>query len=128
MKYKVVQKGKPGNPAGVKGKYYANLILEEDVTTDSLIDYLTKTSSLNPVVCRQVFIALQYTLPELLAQGKRVKIDKIGSFYPSVRVAGEDEAKFLKPSKLKKFSIKFRPAVWLINEMMEKVGGMDKKY
>jgi predicted histone-like DNA-binding protein len=126
MKYKVVQKGRPGNPAGGKGKYYANLIIEEEVTTDGLIDYLSKTSSLNPVVCRQVIIALQYALPELLAQGKRVKIDKIGSFYPSVNVIGEDEDKFLKPSKLKKFNIKFRPAVWIIMEMMEKVGGMER--
>jgi predicted histone-like DNA-binding protein len=126
MKYKVVQKGRPGNPTEGKDKYYANLVIEEEVTTDGLIDYMTKTGSQNPVVCRQVFIALQYALPELLAQGKRVKIDKIGSFYPSVSVTGEDEAKFLKPVKLKKFSIKFRPAEWITKEMIEKIGGMER--
>lgn len=66
-------------------KYYAQVVLRQGLTQDGLIDHITAHI---PGVTRSMTTAVIETLatciPELIAQGNSVKLDGIGTFYPTI--------------------------------------------
>ena len=126
LRYKVIGKGKPGVAGGGEKKYYARIEREDTVPTDELIRKMCEGSSLNRLVCIHVFTALQYTLPMLLAEGRPVKIDQIGTFYPTVKTDGRKEPQQVKPAMIDRIRIRFRPATELQKAVNKNFRGAER--
>ena len=71
IKYTVVERGQPGVTGG-------------ELSIDQLVEEIEKFSALSEADIRGVIIALENVIQKQLANGKIIRLDKLGSFYPSL--------------------------------------------
>lgn len=86
--YKVVEKGQPGVVGGGEIKFYTQIVYGKEATVDELVKNIEKFSALSESDIRGVIYAL-----ENVAQGRIVRLEKLGSFYPTISSQGETEEK-----------------------------------
>lgn len=103
--YKVVQKGQPG---GVK-KFYTSIVTTGETTIDELTKEIEKFSALSEADIRGVIIALENVIQNKLAEGKIVRLEKIGSLYPSLLRKGVDTEAEVSKDIIKQASVNYRP-------------------
>jgi predicted histone-like DNA-binding protein len=91
--YKVVQRGQPGVAGGGVKKLYAAVVTTGETTIDELTKDIEKFSALSEADIRGVIIALENVIQNKLAEGKIVRLEKLGSLYPALSSKGvETEA------------------------------------
>ncbi|MFA7686396.1 MAG: HU family DNA-binding protein [Moheibacter sp.] len=90
IKYRLIEKGQPGVAGGGTKKWYGTIVREEDVTTDDLVRIIEKSGSLSEPDIRGVIIALENEIQIALAHGSTVRLDRLGTLYPSIKSAGVD--------------------------------------
>ena len=84
IKYKVVERGQPGVSGGGNKKWYATISSDGETSVDELVAQIEKFSSLSEADIRGVIIALENAIQHELANGKIVRLDKLGSLYPTL--------------------------------------------
>lgn len=109
IKFKVVQKGQPGVAGGGTKKYYANIITDGEATIDDLVKDIEKFSSLSEPDIRGVIVALENVIQNKLAEGKIVRLEKLGSLYPALSSEGVEKAEDLTSKNIKEVYINYRP-------------------
>ena len=117
IKYKTIQKTQPGVAGGGSRKYYATIVTDGEVTVDELVREIEKFSALSEPDIRGVIIALENVIQNKLAESKIVRLDKMGTFYPTLSSEGKDEAKDVNRSSIKKAGINYRPGERLIKAL-----------
>ncbi|MDR2292511.1 MAG: HU family DNA-binding protein [Prevotellaceae bacterium] len=115
IKYKTVQKVQPGVAGGGNRKYYASIVTDGEVSIDELVKEIEKFSALSEPDIRGVIIALENVIQNKLAESKIVRLDKLGSFYPTLSSEGKDDAKQITASSIKKAGINYRPGERIID-------------
>jgi len=118
VKYKLIEKAQPGVAGGGTKKWYAQIINDNELTTDGLAKSIEKFSALSEPDIKGVIIALENLLQEAFAEGRIVKLDKLGTFYPTLSsegVANKDE--FNADSHIKGMKINFRPGTRITTSM-----------
>lgn len=109
IKYTVIERGEPGVAGGGKKKWYAQVKTDGETTIDDLVDEIEKFSALSEADIRGVIIALENVIQKELANGKIIRLDKLGSFYPSLSSEGAvSEAEF-NVSLIKGAKVNYRP-------------------
>jgi predicted histone-like DNA-binding protein len=101
--YKVIEKGQPGVVGGGEKKYYAKIVYGKEATVDEIVKNIEKFSALSESDIRGVIYAL-----ENVAQGRIVRLEKLGSFYPSISSRGEDEESAVSGNSIKKADVNYR--------------------
>ena len=109
IKFKVIEKGQPGVKGGGQKKYYASVVTDGETTIDDLVKEIEKFSSLSEPDIRGVIVALENTIQNKLSEGKIVRLEKLGSLYPSISSEGVENAEDATSGIIKGASINYRP-------------------
>lgn len=88
IKYNLIERGEPGVAGGGTKKWYAVAVNDGELTVDDLTKQIEKFSALSEADIRGVIIALENVIQHNLANGKIIRLDKLGSFYPSLSSEG----------------------------------------
>lgn len=91
IKYKLIEKGQPGVVGGGTKKWYAQVVTEDEMSIDDLVKSIEKFSALSEADIRGVIIALENVIQDALTNSRIVRLDKIGSLYPSLSSEGVEE-------------------------------------
>lgn len=117
IKFNVVERGEPGVTGGGNKKWYASVKTDGEVSIDQLTKEIEKFSALSEADIRGVIIALENVIVNQIVDGKIVRMDKLGSFYPSLSSSGaRTEAEF-NASFIKGAKINYRPASRIIEAL-----------
>lgn len=109
IKYKLIEKGQPGVAGGGTKKWYAAIALDGELTVDDLTKQIEKFSALSEADIRGVIIALENVIQEELINGKIIRLDKLGSFYPSLSSEGTLTEKEFTVANIKSAKVNYRP-------------------
>jgi predicted histone-like DNA-binding protein len=117
--YNVVERGQPGVVGGGEKKFYAHIVYGKEATIDELVKNIEKFSALSESDIRGVIYALENVAQDLLAQGRIVRLEKLGSFYPAISSRGEDEAADVTAASIRKVSVNYRPGNRILSALKE---------
>lgn len=109
IKYNVVERGEPGVVGGGTKKWYASVVTDGEVSIDKLTKEIEKFSSLSESDIRAVIIALENVIVNEIAEGRIVRLDKLGSFYPSLSSGSAATEADFNVSMIKGAKMNYRP-------------------
>jgi predicted histone-like DNA-binding protein len=110
IKYKLVEKGEPGVVGGGTKKWYARCITDGELTIDDLVEQIEKFSALSEADIKGVIIALENVIQNAIADSKIVRLEKLGSLYPSISSKGANlEEDFVANTMIEKVNVRYRP-------------------
>ena len=115
--YKVQEKGQPGVPGGGTKKFYATLATDGEVTIDEIVKEIEKFSTLTEPDIRGVIIALENVIQDKLANSKIVRLEKLGSLYPSISSEPSDKAEDVSSKNIRDVSVNYRPGARIIKAL-----------
>ena len=117
--FKVVEKAQPGVVGGGKKKFYAHIVYGKEATVDELVKNIEKFSALSESDIRGVIYALENVAQDLLARGRIVRLEKLGSFYPAISSRGETEEKNVSSNSIRRVSVNYRPGNRILSALRE---------
>ena len=117
IKYNLIEKGKPGIVGGGSKKWYASIVTDGEVTIDDLVKQIEKFSALSEADIRGVIIALENVIQDQLANGKIIRLDKLGSFYPSLSSEGVVKEADFTVANIKGAKVNYRPGKRISNAL-----------
>ena len=110
IKYKLIEKSQPGIAGGGTKKWYASIQTDGELTIDDLVKSIEKFSALSEADIKGVIVALENVMQDELAKGKIIRLEKIGSLYPSLSSDGVEDAKDFNAAKhIKGIKVNYRP-------------------
>lgn len=109
IKYSLIERGEPGVAGGGTKKWYAVVNNNGEATMDDLVNEIEKFPALSEADIRGVIIALENVIQKELTDGKIVRLDKLGSFYPSLSSNGTATEKEFNASLIKGAKVNYRP-------------------
>ena len=118
IKYKLIEKGQPGVAGGGTKKWYATIVTDGELTVDDLTNKREKFSALSEADIRGVMIALENVIYEELTNGKIIRLDKLGSFYPSLSSNGVANANDFTVADIKSAKVNYRPGKRISNSLL----------
>ena len=101
IKYKLIEKGQPGVAGGGTKKWYASIVTDGELDIDDIVKQIEKFSALSEADIRGVVIAVENVIQEALADSKIVRLDKLGTFYPTLSSGGAATEKDFNQSLIK---------------------------
>ena len=125
IKYKVIEKGQPGVTGGGTKKFYANVVTEGELSVDDLVKQIEKFSALSEADIRGVIIALENVIQQGLADSKIIRLEKLGSLYPTLSSNGVATEKEFTANQIKSLSVNYRPGTRIVEVM--KAAGFEKR-
>lgn len=109
IKIKFSEKPQPGVKGGGIKKFYAHVVTDGETTIDDLVKDIEKFSSLSEPDIRGVISALENVIQNKLSESKIVRLEKLGSLYPSLSSEGVTDPKELTSDLVKKVTVNYRP-------------------
>lgn len=109
IKYNVIEKPEPGVIGGGVKKWYAIAHADGDFSIDDLTKEIEKFSALSEADIRGVIIALENVIVTEILNGKIIRLDKLGSFYPSLSSSGTLAEVDFNSSHIKGAKMNYRP-------------------
>jgi putative DNA-binding protein len=125
IKYKLIEKGQPGVAGGGTKKWYASIVTDGELDIDDIVKQIEKFSSLSEADIRGVVIAVENVIQEALADSKIVRLDKLGTFYPTLSSGGAATEKDFNQSLIKSAGVNYRPGKRILDSIKSK--GFEKK-
>lgn len=117
IKYNLIERTQPGVAGGGTKKWYAVVANDGELTIDDLTRQIEKFSALSEADIRGVIIALENVIQDSLANGKIIRLDKLGSFYPSLSSNGAATAEEFDSSLIKGAKVNYRPGKRISNAL-----------
>jgi len=117
IKYKLAQKSQPGVAGGGTKKWYAAVVTDGEMTVDDLTKQIEKFSALSEADIRGVIIALENVIQDQLANGKIIRLDKLGSFYPSLSSEGVIKEGDFTVANIRGAKVNYRPGKRISNAL-----------
>ncbi|APD06951.1 hypothetical protein UJ101_01432 [Flavobacteriaceae bacterium UJ101] len=109
MKYKLVERGNPGNAEAAK-KWYANPVKQGTKTLDTISKDISGRSSLTSGDVSNVIENLIEQLPKYLVEGNSVKLGNLGTFRISFSSEGVEKPADFTTDKIRGVKILFTPS------------------
>ena len=109
IQFKPVLKSEPGIFGGGNKKYYASIVYDKPFTMDQMVKEIEKFSSLSEPDIRGVLIALENVIQDKLCDGRIIRFDRLGNFYPSIHSNGVATEEEVGATIIKKITIGYRP-------------------
>lgn len=125
IKYKLIEKGQPGVAGGGTKKWYASIVTDGELDIDDIVKQIEKFSSLSEADIRGVVIAVENVIQEALADSKIVRLDKLGTFYPTLSSGAAATEKDFNQSLIKSAGVNYRPGKRILDTIKSK--GFEKK-
>jgi predicted histone-like DNA-binding protein len=100
IKFNVIERGKPGDPASEK-KFYAIAVSSGELTLDGLTKNIEKISTVSGADIRAVVYAMVDVMKDSLAEGKIVRLGDLGSLRISISSNGEEAVDKVTPFSIK---------------------------
>ena len=119
IKWKTIQKVQPGVTGGGAKKHYASIVTDGEVTIDDLVKEIEKFSALSEPDIKGVIIALENVIQNKLADSKIVRLDKLGTFYPTLSSEGKETAEKVSAGSIKKVGVNYRTGARILATMKE---------
>lgn len=116
MKYKLIQKAKPGD-SQAKKKWYATTVNQGKITIEQLSKDIAGRSSLTRGDIKNVIENLLDEIPKYLVNGSSVSLGNLGSLRLSISGEGVEDPSQYNTSKIKKTKIIFTPSSNLKKEI-----------
>jgi len=116
LKYGLVQRGNPRDLNAPK-KYYAVNKNTGDVGIRELSAIIAEISTVSEIDTAAVIEAMIIKVPELIADGKIVRLGDFGSFYVTLKSEGADSESAFSPNMIKKLFLRFRPGKLIKNAL-----------
>jgi predicted histone-like DNA-binding protein len=107
VNYKAVPKKNPANQAAAP-KFYAQVVTSGDMTLRQLSKQISAISTVSAADTMAVIEAFLEVVPQVLADGKIVRLGDFGSFNLQASSDGAVTATELSRNQIKKTSVKFR--------------------
>ena len=117
IKYKLVERAQPGVTGGGSKKWYAHTVTDGELTVDDLVKQIEKFSALSEADIRGVIIALENVIQEGLVNGRIIRLDKLGSLYPSLSSDGVVDAADFNSSHIRGAKVNYRPGKGISNAL-----------
>lgn len=117
IKYNLIERGEPGVTGGGTKKWYAVATNDGELTVDDLTKQIEKFSALSEADIRGVIIALENVIQDNLANGKIIRLDKLGSFYPTLSSRGADTEEDFDTSYIRGASVRYRAGTRISNAL-----------
>lgn len=117
LRYKIVERGQPGVVGGGEKQYYAQMVTNGEVKVDELVKEIEKFSALSEPDIRGVIIALENVIQNKLADSKIVRMERIGSFYPTLSSEGSDAPEKVNQSNIRRVGVNYRPGERIIQTL-----------
>lgn len=117
IKYKLIERGQPGVAGGGTKKWYANVYNNGEMTIDDLVKKIEKFSALSEADIRGVIIALENVIQEELVNGKIIRLDKLGSFYPSLSSEGVEKEEDFTVANIRSAKVNYKPGKRISNAL-----------
>jgi predicted histone-like DNA-binding protein len=124
IKYSVREKVQPGVAGGGHRKFYAVAVNDGEVTIDDLVKEIEKFSALSEPDIRGVLVALENVIQNELSDSKVIRLERLGTFYPTLSSEGKDLEEEVNEHCVKKVGINYRPGARILTAM--KGAGMKK--
>ena len=112
-----MQKAQPGVAGGGTKKWYAAAATDGELTVDDLAKLIEKFSALSEPDIRGVIIAMENVIVDQLVQGKIIRMDKLGSFYPSLSSEGVLKEEDFTVANIKNAKVNYRPGKRISNAL-----------
>ena len=109
IKFKVIERGQPGVAGGGEKKYYANPVMDGELTLTGLTKAIEKTCTVSGADIRAVLYAMVDIAVDRLAEGTIVRLGDLGSLRTSISSEGKATPEEVKASSIKGASIIFTP-------------------
>ena len=127
IKYKLVERSQPGVPGGGIKKWYASIVNDGEMTVDDLVKSIEKFSALSEADIKGVIIALENVIQDALSSSKIVRLEKLGTLYPSLSSQGvAEEEDFVAATHIRGTKVNYRPGK-RISDAMKNAGYNRKK-
>jgi predicted histone-like DNA-binding protein len=117
LKYKPRQKAQPGVPGGGTKKFYASIVTDGEVTVADLAKEIEKFSSLSEPDIYGVIIALENVIQTKLSESRIVKLEKLGTFYPTLSSEGKDTEEEIDSRSIKSLGVNYRPGARILKAL-----------
>lgn len=124
IKFKVVERGQPGVSGGGNKKWYASAAIDGEVGIDELVKQIEKFSALSEADIKGVIIALENVIQNALSDSKIVRLEKLGTLYPTLSSGGAATEKDFTQSLIKSVGVNYRPGKRILDSM--KAAGFEK--
>ena len=109
IKYRALLRPEPGVEGGGERKYYASLVLGDEVTVDLLVKQIEKFCT--------VIAALESVVEYELCQSRLVRFDRLGTLYPRIHSTGVLLEEDVNDSLIVSRGIRYRPGQSLTNAL-----------
>ncbi len=116
MKFKAIERINPQNRTAPK-KWYAQLVIDGEVSIDELVVEIEKFCSLSEPDIRASIIALENVVQNKLAAGKIVRFDKLGNLYPTLSSEPRDTQEEVDAHCIKSVSVNYRAGKRILDAM-----------
>lgn len=110
VKFNIVERGKPGDPAAPK-KFYASVKASGRVTMRDLAETAARESTLSTMDMMAAYESLIALIPLELARGNVVELGDFGNFWLRISSEGCETAEEVNESKIKKVLPRFNPGM-----------------
>jgi predicted histone-like DNA-binding protein len=117
IKYKPVLKAQPGVVGGGIKKHYAAIVYDGEVTIDELAKEIEKFSALSEPDIIGVIVALENVIQTKLSEAKIIRLEKLGTFYPSISSEGKETKEEVGAHAIKKVGVNYRPGARMLLAM-----------
>ncbi|MDY3529884.1 HU family DNA-binding protein [Riemerella anatipestifer] len=124
IKFKVIERGQPGVSGGGNKKWYASAATDGEVGIDELVKQIEKFSALSEADIKGVIIALENVIQNALSDSKIVRLEKLGTLYPTLSSGGAATEKDFTQSLIKSVGVNYRPGKRILDSM--KAAGFEK--
>ncbi|MDY3317964.1 HU family DNA-binding protein [Riemerella anatipestifer] len=124
IKFKVIERGQPGISGGGNKKWYANATTDGEIGIDDLTKQIEKFSALSEADIKAVIIALENVIQNALSDSKIVRLEKLGTLYPTLSSGGAATEKDFNQSLIKSVGVNYRPGKRILDRM--KAAGFEK--
>ncbi|MDR2121198.1 MAG: HU family DNA-binding protein [Tannerella sp.] len=119
IKYKSIQKAQPGVAGGGKKKFYASIVIDGEATIDDLVKAIEKFSALSEADIRGVIIALENVIQDRLAESKMVRLEKLGTLYPTMHSEGRDAEEEIDNHVIRNVGVNYRPGARILSTLRD---------
>ena len=117
IKYNLIERGEPGVTGGGTKKWYAVATNDGELTVEDQTKQIEKFSALSEADIRGVIIALENVIQDNLANGKIIRLDKLGSFYPTLSSRGADTEEGFDTSYIRGANVRYRAGTRISNAL-----------
>ncbi|MGB3466102.1 MAG: hypothetical protein WBA74_12565 [Cyclobacteriaceae bacterium] len=119
MQYKIIKRGKPGQPTGTDVKFYASPYYSGEVNEETIGEELSEKSGISDVDTVAVAYGLVKLVAKHLKDGKIVRLGNLGSLRISLKSEGGETAADVTSRNIVGRRILFRPAQKMERELQD---------